>query len=136
MKKLTQKQLIKYGAAVGAGLAYAISGVISQNAFSEDLKDMLRICSDALFLPGAMMMLIGLLMVVSNEGAFDSLAYTGRSLRRFFIPERPGEKRMSYREYVEQRREKKTTGFGFLFIVGGAYAVAGLILLLIYYLCF
>ena len=133
MKKPTKKQLIKYAVAIGAGLAYTICLVISQNAFAQETKAMLRIFSDGFFLPGALMILIGLLMVVSNEGAFDALAYTGRSLRRLFIPERPGEKRVNYREYVEQRREKKTTGFGFLFIVGGVFAVIGLILMLIFY---
>ena len=133
MKKPTKKQIIKYGCAIGAGLAYAIYAVIAQNGFAQELSSLMRILSDALFLPGAMMILIGLLMVVSNEGAFDALAYTGRSLRRLFIPERPGEKRVNYREYVEQRREKKSTGFGFLFFVGGGFAVIGLIFMLVFY---
>lgn len=133
MKKPTKKQLIKYGVASGAGLAYAIYAVISQDAFSQELSSMLRIFSDAFFLPGALMILIGLLMVVSNEGAFDALAYTGKSLRRLFIPERPGEKRVSYREYVEQRQEKKATGFAYLFVVGGVFAVIGLIFVLVFY---
>ena len=133
MKKPTKNQLIKYGCAIGAGLAYAVYLVISQKAFSQDLQNMLRIISDGFFLPGVLMVLIGLLMVVSNEGAFDALAYTGRSLKRLFIPERPGEKRVSYREYVEQRREKKATGFSFLFFVGGAYTVIGLIFMLVFY---
>ena len=133
MKKPTKSQLLKYGLATGIALAYAIYTVISQNAFSQDLRGMLRIISDGLFLPGALMLLIGLLLVVSNHGAFDALAYTGKSIKRLFIPERPGEKRVNYREYVEQRREKKTTGFGFLFIVGGVFAVIGLIFMLVFY---
>ena len=133
MKKPTKNQAIKYGAACGIALAYAIYLVISQNAFSQELSRLLRILSDGFFLPGALMILIGLLMVVSNHGAFDALAYTGKSVKRLFIPERPGEKRVNYREYVEQRREKKTTGFGFLFIVGGVFAVIGLIFMLVFY---
>lgn len=133
MKKPTKSQLLKYGLATGIALAYAIYTVISQDAFSQDLRGMLRIISDGLFLPGALMLLIGLLLVVSNHGAFDALAYTGKSVKRLFIPERPGEKRVNYREYVEQRREKKTTGFGFLFIVGGVFTVIGLIVMLVFY---
>jgi len=133
VKKPTKSQLLKYGLATGIALAYAIYTVISQNAFSQDLRGMLRIISDGLFLPGALMLLIGLLLVVSNHGAFDALAYTGKSIKRLFIPERPGEKRVNYREYVEQRREKKTTGFGFLFIVGGVFTVIGLIVMLVFY---
>jgi len=133
VKKPTKNQAIKYGAACGIALAYAIYLVISQNAFSQELSSLLRILSDGFFLPGALMILIGLLMVVSNHGAFDALAYTGKSVKRLFIPERPGEKRVNYREYVEQRREKKTTGFGFLFIVGGVFAVIGLIFMLVFY---
>ena len=63
MKKPTKDQLIKYGSAIGAGLAYAIYLVVSQNAFAQELKALLRICSDAFFLPGAMMLLIGLLIL-------------------------------------------------------------------------
>ncbi len=133
MKKPTKKQLLKYGLAIGIGLVYAIYTVISQDAFSQDLRGLLRIISDGLFLPGALMVLIGLLMVVSNEGAFDALAYTGKSLKRFFIPERPGEKRVNYREFVEQRREKKVAGFAFLFFVGGAFTLLGLIFMLVFY---
>jgi len=133
VKKPTKSQLLKYGLATGIALAYAIYTVISQNAFSQDLRGMLRIISDGLFLPGALMLLIGLLLVVSNHGAFDALAYTGKSIKRLFIPERPGEKRVNYRAYVEQRREKKTTGFGFLFIVGGVFTVIGLIVMLVFY---
>lgn len=133
MKKPTKKQLIKYGVASGIGLAYAIYAVVSQDGFSQELSSMLRILSDAFFLPGALMILSGLLMVVSNEGAFDALAYTGKSLKRLFVPERPGEKRVNYREYVEQRREKQATGFSFLFFVGGAFAVIGLIFMLVFY---
>ena len=133
MKKPTKDQLIKYGGAVGAGLGYLILMLISQNAFAQDTASLMRIISDGLFLPGALMVLIGLLLVVSNEGAFDALAYTGKSLKRLFIPDRPGTKHVNYREYVEQRREKKATGFAFLFYVGGAYTLLGLIFMLIFY---
>ena len=133
MKKPTKDQLIKYGVACGAGLAYAAYAVFSQNGFSQETSSLLRILSDAFFLPGALMILIAGLMVVSNHGAFDALAYTGKSLKRLFIPERPGEKRMNYREYVERRREKPATGFAFLFVVGGVFTVIGLIFMLVFY---
>ena len=134
MKKPTKDQLIKYGVAIGAGFAYLILMLISQDAFAQEIDDMMRIISDGLFLPGALMVLIGLLLVVSNEGAFDALAFTGKSLKRLFVPDRPGTKHVNYREYVEQRREKKATGFAFLFYVGGAFTLLGLIFLLIFYL--
>ena len=133
MKKLTKSQWIKYGVTIGLGLAYAIYLVIYKNAFAQPVGTMIRVLSDAFFLPGILMILSGLLMIVSNEGAFDALAYTGRSLRHLFIPERPGEKRVNYREYVEQRREKKVTGFSFLFVVGGVFTALGLILMLVFY---
>ena len=133
MKKLTKSQWIKYGTTVGLGVAYAIYLVIYKNAFAQPVDTMIRVLSDAFFLPGILMILCGLLVIVSNEGAFDSLAYTGKSVRRFFIPERPGEKRVTYREYVEQRREKKATGFSFLFVIGGVFTAIGLIFMLIFY---
>ena len=133
MIKPTKKQLIKYGAACGAGLAYAAYAVFSQDAFSQDLPEVMRILSDAFFLPGVLMILVGLLILVSNHGAFDSLAYTGKSLKRLFIPERPGEKRIGYREYVERRREKQVAGYSFLFFVGAALAAIGLIFMMVFY---
>ena len=134
MKKLTKSQWIKCGITVGLGLAYAIYLVIYKNAFAQPVGTMMRILSDAFFLPGILMILCGLLVIVSNEGAFDALAYTGKSVRRIIIPERPGEKRVYYREYVEQRRQKKATGFSFLFVIGGVFTAIGLIFMLIFYL--
>ena len=46
---------------------------------------------------------------------------------------RPACSSVNYREYVEQRREKKSTGFGFLFFVGGGFVLVGLILMLVFY---
>ena len=133
MSKLTKEQKKKYIISSIICVAVAVFILFSKGFFEASAANKVRILSDAFTIPGILMILSALLVVVSNEGAFDSLAYTGKSLKRFFVPERPGEKRINYREYVEQRREKKVTGFSFMFVVGGIFTVIGLILVVVFY---
>jgi len=76
-----------------------------------------RVLCDAFSIPGIMMVMIALLLTLNNLGALDTIAYLMSFLPRMIAPAAFGEPQM-FIDYVEQRREKRNKGFGFLYIVG------------------
>ena len=124
--------LIKYGCcAVFVGLM--AWGIVSTRDFSEGgLETFYRYWSDAFFIPGILLILSGLLMFVANEGSFDAVGYLMRSVLRKLLPgDRFGHE--TYAEYVEHKREKKITGYGFLFIAGAVSVAVSTVFLVLYY---
>ena len=86
---------------------------------------------DALFIPGAVSLCVGLLVLVSNGGAFDIFAYGGRVFIGMFKKDPLERKYGSYHQYREARQENKRS-FWYLIIVGGSYIVVAVILFIIY----
>ena len=93
--------------------------------FTETSKKLLllKLC-DAFFIPGFLGVGFGLIIVVSNGGAFDMLAYAFKTLGRIFKKNPVDRKYGSYYGYREARKKKKRS-FWYLIIVGAAYLVVG-----------
>ena len=87
---------------------------------------------DAFSVPGILCLCFGLLVVASNGGAFDILAYGVKSFFRLFRRDPLDRKYGGYYEYKQSRAEKKRS-FWFFIIVGGAYLLVGLVLLVLYH---
>lgn len=137
MSEARRKMLRKYGIA-GAVCALMVWGVISirtseLGAFSQ-LTPLLRyrVLCDAFTVPGMLLILSGLMMFVSNEGALDGLMYVGHYLKNMFIPG-SRDKTKKYFDYVEAKREKRVKGYGFLFVVGGVCMLIALAFLGLFY---
>ena len=94
-------------------------------------KSLLSGLCDAFFIPGAVSLCVGLLILVSNGGAFDMFAYGGRLFIGMFKKDPLERKYGSYQQYREARKENKRS-FWYFIIVGGAYIVVAVILLVIY----
>lgn len=105
-------------AAVGGAVAwwYATS------RWEDDMSLVLqyRVLCDAFTIPGAMMVLFGMLMSLNNLGALDTIAYLMSFLPRMIAPGAFGEPEKLI-DFVERRREKRRKGYGFLYIVGFIY---------------
>ena len=91
--------------------------------------------SDAFFVPGILCVCFGLLLLASNGGAFDMLAYAFKSLFRLFKKDVVDRKYGGYYEYSQARKAKKRS-FAYMLIVGGAYTLVGIALLVVYSVCF
>jgi len=132
--KRWQSNLLKYGitTAIAASLVWFhmdLQGYASAAVPAEQY----RILADAFTIPGMLLLMVGLLVVISNEGMFEGLSYVVSYAVKTLVPGmNKGHER--YGDYVERKREKgPVTGFGFLFVVGAVFmAAAGVFIALFY----
>ena len=96
-----------------------------------DPKELLRQLSDAFFVPGILAVCFGLLIVASNGGTFDMLAYGVRSLFRLFKKDPIDRKYGGYYGYRKAKQKNKRS-FWYLVIVGAAYLLVGIVLAICY----
>lgn len=129
VKSLLRKYLIAFF--FGGLLAYFY---VSQRDFAAaELMEKYRILCDAFTIPGMMMILIGLLIAVSNEGAFDGLLYAVTYAAKALIPFGRQNGHEKYADYVERKREKRVSGYGFMFISGAVFMVVAMVFLILFY---
>lgn len=91
-----------------------------------------RMLSDAFLIPGAVAVLTGCMLVISNKGGLDGISFmAGRAVRMLI----PGVKKKDekYFDYVERKRENPVKGFGFLFAVGGGFCAAAIVFMVLFY---
>ena len=103
-----------------------VRGVVN----SSGAKDMFRCASDAAFVSGVAMLVVGGLMWTADQGVADGVTYGVSKLfkRRSLDYE---DKKESYSEYKERKHAKKINVAEF-FICGGIYVALALILLIPY----
>ncbi len=119
MNQRTKIQLIKYGCTTVVSLlmTWATLYLYGIDSFwSKGLVEKYRILCDAFTVPGLLLVMAGLLMVVSNKGAFEGLGYAVKHAVMMLIPGVHEQER--YYDYVQRKRANKAHGFGFLFVVG------------------
>ena len=126
--------LLKYGITTLLATLACI-GILSSREFSSVTDTVTRyndLC-DAFSVPGTLLILFGILIAVSNEGAFYALTWLVQYAGKTLIP---GQHRMreNYGDYVLRKRGKgKTGGYGFLFVVGGIFLAIGLAFMGLFY---
>ena len=122
---------------------YVVSAVVGMVVFTiivctkkiwnyDDGKQVLRILSDAFFVPGVILAGVGLLIFASNGGAFDMLSY---AFIRFFDLFRRDVRNKKYKDFYEYREAKKDKmrGMAFMLIVGVIFIALAGIMLIAYY---
>lgn len=132
MSNKLKTNLIKYGITLGIGLALTAWYVIPRDIFQLETVQMYRVLCDGFFLPGIFMIFIGLMFVMNNLGALDTISFAFHYLAHTFLPVAFGEGQ-SYLEYIEARREKRVSGFGCIFVVGVAFVAISAIFLMLFY---
>ena len=100
-----------------------------------DLVLQYRVLCDAFTIPGAMMVLVALLLSLNNLGALDTIAYLMSYLPRMIAPGAFGEPEQLL-DFVEKRREKRSKGFGFLYVVGFIFLGIAVYYLFMFYSVF
>lgn len=124
--------LLKYG--IGACVCGTMVWFyISQRDFAnQSLMEQYRILCDAFTIPGLVAIMLGFLLAISNDGLFLGLTYSLNMAIRALIP--GGRWRIQkYADYVAERKGKKVTGFGFLFVLGGICMAAALVFMILFY---
>ena len=85
---------------------------------------------DGLTLPSMLLLSAGLMIWISNAGAFDILGYTFKSFIRMFTSDRDSHE--TYGDYVAEKKEKRIHGYGFLIISGSISMGLTLLFLALY----
>ena len=131
MKKTIWKSILKYVLALAAGLGMVYAYIAPRDLASQTLIEQYHILCDAFTLPGLLMASVGLMVLMGNLGALDTLAYAVHFLLHTFIPLLG--KGKSYLDFMLERREHRVHGYGFLFVVGLLLTAVGIVFLLLYY---
>lgn len=133
MSKELKNNLFKYGITTLIGAMMAFTTMKSYN-LAEAATDMekYRILSDAFTIPGVILIMVGLLVMVSNGGFFNGMAYAFSYAARLLVPG-VSKDVGRYGDFIERRAQRGKTGFGFLIIVGAAFLAVAVVFLVLYY---
>ena len=99
----------------------------------ETAKDVIKVISNAFFLPGVLFAGIGAISKIASTGEFDMLGYGFSSIGiHQLIPGLPKDKYESYIDYKKSKDEKGRRWFPNLFFVGMAGILISGIFVVIY----
>ena len=126
-------KVIKYAAAVAFGLLVAGIYLFSNDFFGQDLRNMYRLLSDAFMLPGFLMVCAGLMIWLSNEGAWHGVAFVLSRAVKFLVPFGRGTKDENYGEYVARQSEKQINGYSFLLVTGVVFLACSALFLILFH---
>lgn len=132
MSTRAKVNLAKYGgcAVFTALLIWAYMG--PRDFAGATLQDQYRMLCDAFTIPGLLMILLGALVWVSNEGALNGISYCLRVAVFALIPGKRQEGYEKYGDYVERKSQKKVQGYAFLFYCGLVVSAVALVFLVLY----
>lgn len=126
------KDSLKYIVTAAVGLVAATALIFALGITeAQGVYEVMRILSDAFFVPGAVLSGLGLLAVVSKGGFFDIFGYGFISFVAIF---KKDVKKRKYKDYVEYKQSKRESKFSvwFLLIVGLAFIVVAVIFLVVF----
>ena len=132
MSNRAKTLLIKYGGCfLFVGLFTALY-VRSHFTAEATVVDWCQWICDGMTLPSIVLLSMGLLIWIGNNGAFDLLGYTFKSFINLF---QSSEKKSfgTYADYVVEKREKRVKGYGFLLVSGLISMGLTLLMLVLYF---
>ena len=128
------KEYKAYVLATAFAIVFAVVIALSRGIFFVEEIDMLiTILSDAVLIPGIILLGIGLIIFASNQGLFLGVAYGFKMIGRT-ITTKKDEKLVDeeYHEYYARQNEKKIDCKCFL-IVGGTFVALSVLLVIVYF---
>ena len=126
------KKVLKYLIPVLICCTVVIVILASRGSFVKTGKALVLDLCDAFTVPGAVMFCFGLLFVATNGGTFDMLAFGVRKLFDLFRKDLTKVKYRTFYDYRQAQKEKKRTFLHFI-IVGSAFLLVAIVLLIVYY---
>ncbi len=125
-----QKKLIRYGGCFAIGIALVFLLLSLNHYWSLPLgPERMKVLCDAFTLPGMLLCLIAALIFVLNAGAFNGLFYGLRTAKEILLPFLPHEY-IKYRDYIEKRKAKRVSGYGFILHVGLVLLAVAIVLII------
>ena len=127
------KKAIPYITTAIVGLIIFIIIICTKKIWDEEeTYAIMQILSDACFVPGVLLAGFGLIIVASNGGVFDMLAYAMIKFFDLFKRDPRNKKYKDYYEYSESKKDRKRKT-SFMLIVGAVFIVLAVIFLIVYY---
>ena len=127
-----KRNLLKYGISGGVCAILVAVYCLSRDFAQMELAERYRTLCDAFTIPAVLALCGGFLLWAANDGAFHGLTYCVGIAWKVLLP--GGRQKIEkYYDYVTRRKEKKITGFGFVFVVGGVCLVVALIFFALFY---
>ncbi len=134
MSDRLKSNLLKYGISSGFAAVMVYIYCSSRHVFLQPELERWRILCDAFTIPGLTLIMVGFLLMIANEGFFDMLSYACSKAVGMFLPGRGfSEKDEKYYDYVQRKKDKRATGFGFLFVVGGVCMALAMLFMFLFY---
>lgn len=128
-----KKILLRYGITTLVGLLLAFFATLVQGIFSQtDTVAVMKILCNAFFASGVIIACVGLLVVATEGGAFDMLAYAVVLIFDGLRKDVTKRKYKDFYEYKQAKKEKKRS-FAYLLIVGLIFIAISLVFLIPYY---
>ena len=135
MSDRTKVNLAKYGITSALALAMIWTYCSTRDLFQQVPMERWRILCDAFTIPAVLALCGGFLVWASNDGAFYGLTYCLGIAWKVWLP--GGRNKIEkYYDYVTRRKEKKITGFGFVFVVGAVCMAIALVFFGLFYLTY
>ncbi|MBQ8292866.1 MAG: DUF3899 domain-containing protein [Bacilli bacterium] len=117
---------------IGIGLLCTLFISMMRGIFDKSTEqEVFHVLCDAFFIVGVVITGIGLLIICSNEGAFDMIVY-GTTMFINWFRRKNERKYETYYDYVVAKSEKKT-GFSSFLISGIFFLLMSLLMLMLYY---
>ncbi len=127
------KKFLEYLITSIIGAAIVVTVVCVQRIWTRELVAQMGVLSDAFFAAGVFIGCIGLLVFVSDRGAFDMLRYAVIMLVNKFRRDINKRKYKDFNEYREMRSGKENKPIAFMLVVGLAYIAGAVAFLIAYY---
>ena len=140
MKKISDRN--KYLITAGAGLLTAIVMMLIRGILSAGSgREVFRILADSFTFPGGILLIIGGVIWIMNQGGFDGLFYMTRSLfktrtqgKEGSVSENEEGRVESYADFIVRRHtENQVKGYGYLPLCGVWFLILAGVCVLLYY---
>ena len=126
----------KYAVAVIIAAIATVCLLLIFDFFSGELtlQEGMKALSDAFSVTGIIFIAMGALVFVSTQGMFDSVSYAGKFVIRAFIPGARSTPMEKYGDYKVGKSEKRIAGYSFLFFVGIAFTLIGILFTVLFFI--
>ena len=135
MSDKLRRNLIKYGVtAVVGGLMVLLYLWLNDFSLMHDTADRYKALANSFTVPGVIMVCVGALVWLTNEGSLRFLGYAAESIKRMLLPGRGLREREKYGDYLARKEEKgPVKGFSFLFWCGLGFIAVAVVFIVLYY---
>ncbi len=131
---MKKKKIIEYAITFGVCAILTFAYIAIGGIFSPaDIKEALKILINGFFSIGIICLCFGLLVICSNNGAYDLIVY---GVVRFFSLFSKNQNRIKYHTYFDYHLAKQAEedrSFSYFLVVGGFFIFVSLVILIFWY---